>query len=189
MEDYLARERELGIWTYRHFIRYLRALIFKLTPRPHRCIQRVFEALQDGSLDTAPVVGNKHILPTRLRTLWSNPPDAKGARQVARRASNAICEIIGYQHGYMGTADIRYAVGRPDDEQRCYQAARGVATDVEKAALAVGLTPNDLYECAAMASTDDAEVDLDRRDAAVAAIMAGHFKLAHQIMTNTQGED
>jgi len=167
LEEYLAKERELAVWSFPHFIRYLRALIFKLTPRPHRCVQRILTALGDGSMQT----------PLRLRQLQSDPPRGPGAGRTAREAANAICEIVGYAAGYVGTTDMRL-----DNERECYNRALDLAKEVERDALDAGLTPDDLFQCAVTANVEGV-LDPDRRDAALAAITAGHFKLAHEIAT------
>jgi hypothetical protein len=46
---------------------------------------------------------------------------------------------------------------------------------------------NDLMECA-VAANSDTEIDPNRRDAALAAMSAGHFKLAHDIVTDAPRE-
>lgn len=167
LEEYLRQERELAVWSFVHFTRYLRAVIFKLTPEPHRCARRVLAALDDGSMQT----------PLRLRQLQTPPPRNPGAGRTAREAANAICEIVGYAAGYVGTTDMRL-----EDEHQCYHRALDIAKAVERDALDAGLTPDDLFQCAVVANVDGV-LDPDRRDAALAAITAGHFKLAHEIAT------
>lgn len=171
VEEYLAREKELGVWTYPHFVRYLRALIPHLTPEPHHTVKRLLTALDDGSLAKP--------TPTALRALQSVPPNKKSPGQTARLVANAICNIIGYSIGFHGTADHRGG-----DERRRYYAARDLAMEVERAAL-VWLPPDVLHECSVLANTEGS-VDDSRRDAACAAIAAGHFKLAHDIVTQEE---
>lgn len=170
IEEYMARENELGVWTYPHFVRYLRALILRLTPEPHRTVKRLLTALDNGSLNSP--------TPTALRSLQSTPPNKKSPGETARQIANAICEIIGYSIGFHGTADHRGG-----DERRCYFAARDIAMEVERAAL-VWLPPDALHECSVLANTERA-IDDNRRDAACAAISAGHFKLAHDIVVGS----
>jgi hypothetical protein len=168
----MTHERELGVWSYPHFVRYLQALIFKLTPRPHHCTQTV--------LDAANEIITERVAPRSLKHLVTETPHRPGRGQTARQAANAICEIIEYWAGFHS---IRF-----DDDQDRYAAALATARCAEREALDVGLTPDDLYECAVAANAGDA-VDTNRRDAAIAAMSAGHFKLAHEIATSTPGEN
>jgi hypothetical protein len=173
LESYMANERELGVWGFPHFVRYLRALIYRLSPRPHRCTEAVLDAaaevLADGQPDT-------------LHRFMTTPPDNHSPARVSRDAANAICEVIGCWAGYSPDG-----VSRLRDDETKYQRAKDAVHKVESAALDVGLTMNDLMECAITANSD-AEVDANRRDAAMAAMTAGHFKLAHEIVTDAPRE-
>jgi hypothetical protein len=73
------------------------------------------------------------------------------------------------------------------DEDEKYQRAKNAVHQIENAALNVGLTMNDLMECAVTANSD-VEVDPNRRDAALAAMSVGHFKLAHDIVIDAPRE-
>jgi hypothetical protein len=95
-------------------------------------------------------------------------------------AANAICEVIGSWVGFHAICVIR------NDEDR-YQLALSDAKSAEREALSVGLTADDLHECAVAANTDG-EIDPNRRDAALAAMAAGHFKPAHEIVMDTPRE-
>jgi hypothetical protein len=73
------------------------------------------------------------------------------------------------------------------DEYETYHRALREAKDVECVVLDHGyLTPGDLQECAVL--TNNANVDADRRDAAIAAMSAGHFRLAHDIATRDESD-
>ena len=169
----MARERELSVWSYPHFVRYLRALIYRLTPKPHHCVQMV--------LDAADEIITERCAPRKLKHLMTDPPRKPGRGQAAREVANAICEVIGCWAGFHDICVIR------DDQDR-YAIALLDAKRAERAALDVGLTPDDLYECAVTANTDE-EIDSNRRDAAIAAMSAGHFRLAHEIATDKPGEN
>jgi hypothetical protein len=174
LEEHLRRERELGVWSYPHFVRYLRAIIYKLTPEPHHCTRMVLDAADE-------IIAEK-AAPRRLAHLITMPPTSHGRGRAAREAANAICEIIGYWSGYQGVTLMR-----ADDQRLNYERALGIAKSAERGALDVNLTADELYECAVAANTD-AEIDADRRDAAIAAMSVGHFKLAHDIATDAPGE-
>ena len=173
LEAYLANERELGVWSYPHFVRYLRAMILKLTPQPHRCTEAVLDAAAEVLADGRPGA---------LQRFMTTPPHEPGRGRVARKAANAICEVIGYWASYCPDGVMRIR-----DEEQKYQRAKGAVHEIEVAARAVGLTMNDLMECAVSANSD-VEVDMNRRDAAIAAMSAGHFKLAHEIVTDAPRE-
>ena len=110
----------------------------------------------------------------------TDPPQRPGRGQAAREVANTICEVIGCWAGFHDICVIR------DDQDR-YALALSDAKRAERAALDVGLTADDLYECAVAANANN-EIDVNRRDAAVAAMSVGHFKLAHEIATDTPGE-
>jgi hypothetical protein len=85
VEEYLTREKELGVWTYPHFVRYLRALIPHLTPEPHHTVKQLLTALDSGTLNNP--------TPTALRSLQTVPPNKNSPGQAARVIANAICDI------------------------------------------------------------------------------------------------
>jgi hypothetical protein len=170
VEEYMTREKELGVWSYPHFVRYLRALIYKLTPAPHGCTQMVLDAVDE--------ILTERCAPRLLKHLITNAPRKPGRGRAAREAANAICEVVSYWAGFQGAT-----VMRARDEHNSYHRALALAKSAECEALDVGITANELYECAVVANTD-ATLDENRRDAALAAISAGHFKLAHEIATD-----
>jgi hypothetical protein len=172
LETYLARERELSVWSYPHFVRYLRAIIYKLTPQLHHCVQTVLAAADE--------ILAEHCAPRKLSHLMTQPPNKPGRGRAARQVANAICEVVGTWAGFHDVCVIG------NDEDR-YRLALSDAKSAEREAVNIGLTPDDLYECAIAASAVD-EVDQNRRDAAVAAMSAGHFRLAHDIITDTSRE-
>ncbi|MEI6172021.1 MAG: hypothetical protein WCQ45_06065 [bacterium] len=173
LENYMAKERELGVWSYPHFVRYLRAMIYTLTPLPHRCTEAVLDAAAEILAEGRPGA---------LQRFMTTPPTTPGPSRVSREAANAICEVIGCWAGY--TPD---GVSKLRDEESKYQRAKAAVHKVESAALDVGLTMNDLMACAVTANSD-VEIDANRRDAAMAAMSAGHFKLAHEIVTDAPRE-
>ena len=168
----MTRERELGVWSYPHFVRYLRAMIYKLTPKPHHCVQMV--------LDAADEILVERSAPRKLKHLTTVPPSKPGRGKAAREVANAICEVIGCWAGFHDVCVIR------NDQER-YAVALTDAKRAEREALNVGLTLDELCECAVTANTDE-EIDANRRDAAVAAMSVGHFKLAHEIVTDAPRE-
>lgn len=169
LENYVAHEREVSVWGFPHFVRYLRAIIYKLTPLPHRCTEIVLDA-------AAPVLASGQ--PDTLHRFMTTSPNNTSPAKVSREAANAICGVIGAWAGYSPDGVSRL---RTDDDK--YQCARDYVRQIENAALNVGLTRNDLCECAVDANSD-APVETNRRDAAVAAMTAGHFRLAHEIVTD-----
>jgi hypothetical protein len=173
LESYMANERELGVWSYPHFVRYLRAIIYKLTPLPHRCTKTVLDAAAEILADGRPGALNR---------LMTTPPDNHSPARVSRDAANAICEVIGCWAGLHLDGVMRLR-----DEESKYRRAKDAVHKVESAALAIGLTLNDLCECA-VAANSDAEIDPNRRDAALAAMSVGHFKLAHDIVIDASRE-
>jgi hypothetical protein len=173
LEVYLANERELGVWGYPHFVRYLRAIIYKLTPLPHRCTKTVLDAAAEILAEGRPGALNR---------LMTTPPNNHSPARVSRDAANAICEVIGHWAGFHTDGVMRHR-----DEETKYQRAKDAVHKVESAALGVGLTLNDLCECA-VAANSDAVIDPNRRDAAMAAMSVGHFKLAHEIVTDAPRE-
>jgi hypothetical protein len=173
LESYMANERELGVWSYPHFVRYLRAIIYKLTPLPHRCTRAVLDAAAEILADGRP---------DALNRLMTTPPDNHSPARVSRDAANAVCEVIGCWAGLHLDGVMRL---RDEDEK--YQRAKNAVHQIESAALNVGLTMNDLMECAVTANSD-IEVDPNRRDAALAAMSVGHFRLAHDIVIDAPRE-
>jgi hypothetical protein len=176
LERYMANERELGVWSYPHFVRYLRAMIYKLTPQPHRCTLAVLDAAAEVLADGRPGL---------LQKLMTTPPHNESPAHVSREAANAICEVI----CLWGNWDVINRA-KTRDAEIAYQKAKGHVHEVELAALRYGgLTMDDLCQCA-VAANSDTEIDVNRHDAALAAMTAGHFKLAHEIATSTnKGEN
>lgn len=189
LESYMRKERELGVWGFPHFVRYLRAIIVRLTPQPHRCTEAV--------LDAAAVVleANTGALLNRLITTppGGNRParmgmHAESRAHLSRLAANAICEVIGCWAGHDPQPGLSAGVkfhDTPDERaiSHANERAKSIVRAIESAAIDVGLTMNDLFECAVEAFADEV-VDPNRRDAAVAAFQAGHFKLGHDIVTD-----
>lgn len=177
VEEYMAREREQDIWEFPQFVRYLRALIFKLTPKPHHCAQMV--------IDAADEILAEQCAPRQLRHLLTNVPTKPGHGRAARELANAICEVVGYWAGFMGTQDIKVR-----DANTAHNGARHAAMEGERAARdKTQLTPDDLYQCAVVAQAGSGSIDDNRRDAALAAMSAGHFQLAREIATGAPGEN
>jgi len=174
LETYLAHEREIGVWGFPHFVRYLQAIIVKLTPQPHRCTEAVLDAAAEV------LASNK---PGLLQRFMTTPPHThpKTRAVVSREAANAICEVVGCWAGWDGTNRAKHRDGHG------YEQAKAAVRGIESAALDVGLTVNDLMECAVDAHGAE-EIDANRRDAAIAAMSAGHFKLAHEIATDAPRE-
>lgn len=167
LESYMAREREIGVWGFPHYVRYLRAITLKLSPQPHRCTEAVLDA-------AAQVLATGK--PALLQRLMTTLPERRGPSRVAREAANAICEVIGAWAGWDAHAVAKLRAG--DVSPRAYDAVKRI----EQAAMTEGrLTPDDLYVCACDAFSDE-DVDDDRRDAAVAAMSAGHFNLGREII-------
>jgi len=189
LESYMRKERELGVWGFPHYVRYLRALIIRLTPQPHRCTIEVLDAAEQmlaantggllNKLITTPPGGHR---PARMGTV------AASRAHLSRLAANAICEVIGCWAGHDPQPGLAAGVKFRDtaDDRAASHAnerAKSIVRTIESAALDIGLTMNDLMECAVDAFSD-ADVDVNRRDAAVAAMQAGHFKLGHEIITD-----
>lgn len=173
LENYVAHEREIGVWSFPHFVRYLRGIIYKLTPQPHHCSLAVLDAAADILAKGEPGV---------MTQLMSNPPsNHRSPARVAREAANAIVEVIGHWAGWDGHVKLR-----GDDyitaAERAYERAKAAVRQIESKALDVGLTVSDLMACAVDANSDQV-VSADRRDAALAAFSAGHFRLGHEIAT------
>lgn len=189
LESYMRKERELGVWGFPHFVRYLRAIIVRLTPQPHRCTEAVLDAaamILDANvgallnkLITTPPGGNR---PARMGM------QAESRAHLSRLAANAICEVIGCWAGHDPQPGLAAGVKFHDNadgqaSRHAYERAKSIVRAIESAALDVGFTMNDLLECSVDAFADG-EVDPNRRDAAVAAMSAGHFNLGHEIITD-----
>lgn len=168
----MSDENELvAIWGLPNYVRYLRAIIIKLTPQPHRCTEAV--------LDAAAVVLASNE-PALLQRLMTTPPQdrPKTRATVSREAANAICEVIGCWAGWDA-----HATAKLRDANAVNERAKAATRRIESDALDVGLTMNDLIDCAVDAFTDD-DIDADRRDAAVAAMSVGYYKLGSEIITD-----
>lgn len=168
----VSDENELvAIWGLPNYVRYLRAIIIKLTPQPHRCTEAV--------LDAAAVVLASNE-PALLQRLMTTPPQdrPKTRATVSREAANAICEVIGCWAGWDA-----HATAKLRDANAVNERAKAATRRIESDALDVGLTMNDLIDCAVDAFTDD-DIDADRRDAAVAAMSVGYYKLGSEIITD-----
>jgi len=189
LESYMRKERELGVWGFPHFVRYLRAIIVRLTPQPHRCTIEVLDAAEQclaantggllNALITTPPGGSR---PVRMGT------QAQSRAHLSRCAANAICEVIGCWAGHDPQPGLSAGVKFHDtsDAQaasHAYERAKSIVRAIESNALDIGMTMNDLLECAVDAFSDT-DLDANRRDAAVAAMQAGHFKLGHEIVTD-----
>lgn len=177
LEQHMTRERELGVWGFPHLVRYLRAIIFKLTPQPHRCSLAVLDA-------AAHVLATNE--PALLTRFLSTPPEGRTAARVAREAANAIVEVVGHWAGWDGAVKFRPSECASAYEH-AYERAKRIVARIERDVLDVGLTAETLYDCAVDAHGE--QIDPDRRDAAIAAMTAGHFKLSHDIVTGTPGEN
>lgn len=189
LESYLRKEREIGVWGFPHFVRYLRAIIVRLTPQPHRCTEAVLDAAEVvlaanvgallNKLITTPPGGNR---PARMGM------QAESRAHLSRLTANAICEVIGCWAGHDPqpglSANVKFH-DTPDAQavRHAYERAQSIVRAIEGAAMDVGMTVNDLYECAVDAFSDE-NVDTDRRDAAIAAMSAGFYKLGHEIITD-----
>lgn len=169
----MSRDKELGVWGFEHMVLYLRAMILRATPQPHRTVVRVL-ALVD------PIVAT--MTPRDLHREATQPPDTKGAGRFSREASNMICEVVSNWAGFVkGPGDI-WRGGQ--ERGPCYMHARTNTRTMEHVALKVCLTYDDLYECAVDAFTPyGVEITRDKRDAAIAAMTAGSFSTACEILT------
>jgi hypothetical protein len=189
LETHMRRERELGVWGFPHYVRYLRAIIVRLTPQPHRCTEAVLDAAAQmlaantggllHKLITTPPGGNR---PARMGTV------GESRAHVSRLAANAICEVIGCWAGHDPQPGLAAGVkfrDTPDDDaaHHANERAKSIVRTIESAVLDLGMTVTELFECAVEAFSED-EVDPNRRDAAVAAMQAGHFQLGHEIITD-----
>lgn len=174
-EEFVARERELDVWSFPHFVRYLRAVITKITSQPHRCTLSLFAALDDGTLD--PTKHDPDQVIRRLRAFQTTVPNRSthNPGRVAREIANAICEVIALSLGYKDFSGVRLP-----DVDACHNRAMNLAKEQERAAIKCGVTSDALFECAVIANSSD-PVDEDRRDAALAAMSANHFRLAYNI--------
>ncbi len=189
LESYMRKERELGVWGFPHFVRYLRAMIIRLTPQPHRCTEAVLDAAAVVLAANTGALLNKFITtppggsrPRRMGTV------GESRAHVSRLAANAICEVIGCWAGHDPVPGFAAGVkfrDTPDDraESHANERAKSIVRAIESAALDVGFTMNDLMECAVDAFSDE-DVDQNRRDAAIAAMTAGEFKLGSDIVTD-----
>lgn len=160
-----------NVWDYPHFARYLRAMILRITPEPHHTIKSVFVALDDAIANgPCSLMHLVTSVPTRV-----NHPTAYVARSVA----NAICKIVTRWSGYDPNCPT---VKRPPDQ--CFNDARDEVRTSERLVLIESqlLDMTQLIECAIEA--EGVPVDLDRRDAAVAAYTAGHPDLARNIVVD-----
>ena len=180
LERYVAHEQELWVcWSFPHFVRYLREIIVKLTPQPHRCTEAVLDAAE-------------HVLatgePALLTKFLTTPPGDSRRKSprahVSRRAANAIIEVIGCWAGCDPAQGLTTGVKFRADENdsaasHAYDRAKAIAHSIELAAIDVGMTMDDLVKCAVDAYGSD--LDVDRRDAALAAMSAGAFQLGHEI--------
>lgn len=182
LERYVEHEQQLWVcWSFPHFVRYLREIIVKLTPRPHRCTEAVLDAAANVLASGEPAL---------LTKLLTTPPDKDGPRRgspsrgrVARQAANAIVEVIGCWMGFDPgpglTAGVKFQPSQNGSAmENAYDRAKSIAHTIEVAALAAGMTMEDLHQCAVAIYGD---VGDDRRDAALAAMSAGHFQLSHEI--------
>ncbi len=183
LESYMRKERELGVWGFPHFVRYLRAIIVRLTPQPHRCTEAV--------LDAAAVIleANTGGLLNKFITTVPGDQRRRAPRAwVSRCAANAICEVIGCWAGHDPQAGLAAGVKFHDTSDgqaasHAYERAKSIVRAIESDALDAGFTMNDLLECSVDAFAEG-EVDPNRRDAAIAAMQVGHFKLGHDIITD-----
>lgn len=178
LEQRVAHERELGVWEFPHFVRYLRALIFKLTPQPHRCTLRALDAAKDVLTKDEPAV---------LTGLLSDVPRREGRGRASRTAANVIIYVIGCWAGWDLQRRVKFRE-TPNEgaEESAYECAKAYVRDIEQRALEVGLTATDFYECAVDAFSSRV-IEATRRDAAVAAMAAGHFRLGYEIATGVDG--
>jgi hypothetical protein len=166
----------MAIWGLPNYVRYLRAIIIKLTPQLHHCTEAVLDAA------AAVLAANE---PALLQRFMTTPPHVhpKTRALVSREAANAICEVIGCWAGWDA-----HATAKLRDNDAVNERAKGAVRRIEGDALAVGLTLNDLMDCAVDAFTDK-DIDANRRDAAVAAMSAGHFKLGSQIIAEAPSDE
>jgi hypothetical protein len=178
----MAHEQQVWVcWSFPHFVRYVRAIIIKLTPQPHRCTEAVLDAAEEVLATGKPGL---------LTKLLTTPPSSGGGQHtpgyVSRYAANAIIEIIGCWAGWDPdpglTARVKFRDANDGAASRAYDRAKATAHRVELAAIDAGLSMDDLVKCAVDAYGKD--LDADRRDAALAAMSAGHFQLSHEIVVN-----
>jgi hypothetical protein len=189
LESYMRKERELGVWGFPHFVRYLRAIIVRLTPQPHRCTEAVLDAaamILDAN--TGALLTNLITTPPGGQRPWRVGIQAQSRAHLSRLAANAICEIIGCWAGHDPQPGLAAGVKFHDNSDgvaasHAYERAKSIVRTIESAALDVGFTMNDLLECAVDAFSD-MNIDPNRRDAAVAAMSVGHFNLGHEIITD-----
>ncbi len=176
----------LGVWTYPHWLRYLRAVIYRLTPDPHRCTKRVLAAV-DVWLAPGGIVDGVDPLLAYSPSLYSDPPKDGGRAAIARQIANNLCVIARAWAGLDPTGRMRAynpQLGTASRERDHYATTKGLARECETQAMS-WLTHDDLQQCAltVITETSTVAVDPDRRDAALAAMSIGHFKLAHEIAT------
>lgn len=168
----MSRDKELGVWGFEHMVLYLRAMVLRATPQPHHTVVRVL-ALVDQIVAT--------MTPRDLHKEVTQSPATVGAGRFARETTNMICEIVSNWAGFAkGPGDIWHSEQPPET---CYMHARNATRIMEHVAMEVCLTYDDLCECAVDAFTPyGIEVTRDKRDAAIAAMTAGSFSTACEIL-------
>jgi hypothetical protein len=193
----MREERELGLWSYPNFVRYLRAIVVRMTPEPHKTVQPVLAIAEEVLASSLP-----RALGARYKTQL---PRREGCGRAARVAANAIVEVLdawsdsvsAYAQQLqaaqlqaeraalmrMGTGSQIQPVTDAPVVERSYHSACDVVRTVERYLLqSRHLTLDDLKVCS-LSAHDDAREDVVHRDAALAAIDAGHWRLAHEILT------
>lgn len=171
----MNKKEDLDLWTYPEWIKYLRAIIRRVTPIPRQTVQRVLDTVAP-LLEGQPPVTMAHLMIT--------PPSRAGAAQIACQLANGICLIATYWAGYDGKNT--WIPLRSSDV--CWGKAHAAAKDAERWAVPFWQQGSlDLIECAIEAMSK-AATDLRRKDAAYAAATAGHFKLAHDILSKHIGD-
>lgn len=198
---YMGQERELGLWSYPHFLRYLRAIVLRLTPQPHHTVEPVLDIMAAALVEDRPCVMD--------RRFWLNLPTREGPGRAARTTSNAICAVMNcWTKSLTNDAEqlaeklaeeraalARLANGpllpRPAEaktERASYEGACNAVRGVERTILTEGLLTNeDLMMCALAAHGDD-PINDRHRDAALAAMTAGHWQLAYEIAIRRESE-
>jgi len=196
----MSQERELDLWSYPHFLRYLRAIVLRLTPQPHHTVEPVLDVMAAALAENRPCVMD--------RRFWPNLPARKGPGGAARMASNGICAVMNCWTKSLTNDDqlaeklvdelaaLRRLANSPllprpaetKTERASYEGARNAVREIELMVLTENLLTNeDLMMCALAAHGDD-PIDDRHRDAALAAMTAGHWRLAYEIATRKESE-
>ena len=159
------------LWDYQHLTLYASALIYRMGSTQNWVRKRV-DQIRACAIRNMPYPNTK--------TFRCTPSTTSEYRKRVHLALNQLCNIV---VAWQDDKDALYA--------NSYGVARSSARTIEQLALEAGV-PHDQLLVVALAAypgfylKDDAQmtvIERERCDAALAAMEAGHYDVAHDIMT------